>query len=126
MQNIFFKIDRKILITIGIILAIALIAGLFVYKYSRDVGKTEQSNKEESIIETPGEQIITPGAALPEQGQKQPPADLGNPQIEPQPGLTVCADKCGDGICQPAGTICEDNLNCICAETKADCPSDCK
>mgnify|MGYP001566604446 CR=1 FL=1 len=116
MQNIFLKIDKKILIILGIILVVVLIAGFFIYKYSKDVEKTVQNNQEEEIIKTP------------RQGQEQPPVNLGNPQIEiqPQPGLTVCADRCGDGICQPANTICDDNLNCICAETKADCPGDCK
>ena len=113
MQNIFSKIDKKILIIIGVILIVVLIAGFFVYKYSKDLEETVENNKEEVKIETPGRQIITPSENV-------------KVEIQPQPGLTVCADKCGDGICQPAGTICEDNLNCICAEIKADCPQDCK
>lgn len=125
-QNIFLKIDKKILIILGIILIIALIAGFFVYKYSKDVEKTVQNTESETIIKTPDEQIITPETTLPKQEKEQLPVNLVNPQVEPQSGLVICADRCGDGICQPAGTICDDNLNCICAETKADCPSDCK
>ena len=112
MQNIFSKIDKKILVIVGVILIVVLIAGFFIYQYLKDLEKTVQNNEGEVKMETPGEQIIIPGE---------------NPQIEiqPQPGLTVCADKCGDGICQPAGTICESKLNCVCAETKEDCPQDC-
>ena len=112
MQNIFSKIDKKVLI-ICVILIVVLIAGFFVYKYSKDVKKTVQNNEGEIKIETPGKQIITP-------------SENSKVEIQPRPGLIICADKCGDGICQPAVTICEDNLNCICAETKVDCPGDCK
>lgn len=42
-------------------------------------------------------------------------------------GLLICADQCGDGICQEKDLSCkEGNLNCICPETKDDCPKDCK
>ena len=121
MQNVFSKIDRKILMTIGVILVVVLIASLFVYKYSKDVGETVQDDEEEAIIETSDDQIIAPNENL----QIEPglPAQPGPPA---QPGLTICADKCGDGVCQPAGTVCADKLNCTCAETKADCPQDCK
>ena len=122
MQNIFSKIDKKILIILGVILIVVLIAGFFVYKYLKDVEKTVENNQEEAIIETS------------EQGQERPPVDLGNPQIEiqqqsglpAQPGLTICVDKCGDGVCQALDPECKDSMNCICAETKVDCPGDCK
>lgn len=128
MQNIFTKLDKKILIILIVVSAVILVAGYFVYKYSREVEKIVQNNEDEAIIETQGEQATTPETILPGLGQEQPSVNLGNPQIEiqPQPGLTVCVDQCGDGICQPAGTICDNDLNCICAETKADCPGDCK
>lgn len=113
----FLKIDKKILIILSIILVVVLIAGFFVYKYSREVKITTENNESGAIIETPGEQ-----------NQEQPPVNSENPQAEinPQPGFTVCIDKCGDGVCQPAGAVCDDNLNCTCPETKTDCPSDCK
>ena len=38
--------DKKILIILGIILAMVLIAGFFVYQYSKDVGETVQNNEE--------------------------------------------------------------------------------
>ena len=116
MQNIFSKIDKKILIILSVILIVVFFAGFFVYKYLKDVEKTVQNNEEEVIIETS------------EQGQEQPPVDLGSPQIEiqSQPGLTICVDKCGDDICQALDPECKDNMNCTCAETKVDCPGDCK
>ena|SRR3989344_2983904 len=40
-------------------------------------------------------------------------------------GLLICADQCGDGICQEGEDSCP-NLNCICRETKEYCPQDCK
>lgn len=48
MQNIFSKIDKKILVIISVILIVVLIAGFFVYKYLKDIEKTVQ-NKEEQI-----------------------------------------------------------------------------
>lgn len=116
MQNIFSKIDKKILIILSVILVVVLIAGFFVYKYLKDVERTVQNNQEEVIIETP------------EQEQEQSPVNLGNLQIEtqPQPGLTICVDKCGDGVCQALDPECKDSMNCTCAETKVDCPGDCK
>lgn len=40
--------------------------------------------------------------------------------------LTVCSDWCGDGICQSTYQYCQNNdLNCICLESHADCPADC-
>lgn len=40
--------------------------------------------------------------------------------------LTICADKCGDGVCQETDADCDNNLNCICQETSQECPQDCK
>ncbi|MBI3337528.1 MAG: hypothetical protein HY005_02810 [Candidatus Staskawiczbacteria bacterium] len=107
MKNIFPKIDKKVLIIIGVILVVVLIAGFFIYKYSKDLEKTIQNNESQAKIETPNENT-----------QNQP---------EPRGFLTICSDKCGDGICQSDSAICKDNdINCVCAETKTDCPQDCK
>ncbi|MBI2049865.1 MAG: hypothetical protein HYT35_00195 [Candidatus Staskawiczbacteria bacterium] len=38
MRNTLLKVDKKILIVVAIILLLVLIAGFFIYKYSRDVG----------------------------------------------------------------------------------------
>lgn len=118
MQNIFSKIDKKILIILGIILIIVLLAIFFAFKYSKDVGETVQNEEENIIIETPSSD------------QEQSPLSLEGVEVETQQeeqsGFSICVEQCGDGICQPVGTICKDSLNCVCAETKEDCPSDCK
>jgi hypothetical protein len=118
MQNIFSKIDKKILIILGIVLVVALIAVFFIYKYSNEV-RTTVGNTEE--------QITDPEENLPEQEQEELPV-IGNPQIEiqPQPGLTICADQCGDGVCKPADSACGNGLNCPCDEDKTSCPQDCQ
>lgn len=101
----FLKIDKKILIILSIILIAVLIAGFFVYKYSKEVKtKVENIEKETPSVNSENQQAET----------------------NPQPDFTVCIDKCGDGVCQPAGAVCDNNLNCTCPETKTDCPSDCK
>lgn len=41
-------------------------------------------------------------------------------------GLTICSDKCGDGICQVESEKKCANLNCVCQEDKQECPQDCK
>jgi len=112
MKNIFPKIDKKVLVIVGVILIVVLIASFFIYQYSKDLEKTVQLEKEEIKIETPGVEITAPNEN--QQNQDQ------------QKGfLTVCADKCGDGICQPAGT-CNDKLDCVCVENTTECPQDCK
>jgi len=118
MQNIFSKIDKKILIIVGVIAIIILIAIFFAFEYSKSVGETVQNEEESTTI----------GAS--NSDQIQSPVSLEGIQAETESGLqsdfTICVQRCGDGICQPAGTICIDNLNCVCAETKVDCPNDCK
>lgn len=123
MQNIFSKMDKKVLVIVGVILIVVLISSFFVYRYLKDLEKTVQNNEGEVKIKTPGEQIIIPDENSQNQDQ---PNNIPQVQLQPQGSLIVCADKCGDGICQPVGTICDDNLNCVCSETKEDCPSDCK
>jgi hypothetical protein len=52
-------------------------------------------------------------------------ADQGNGST----GLFICADKCGDGVCQTSDPNCgesDSNLNCICPETQQECPQDCQ
>lgn len=63
--------------------------------------------------------------------QPEPEVKLENTGIEIQGGgggsLTICADKCGDNICQSTVPECKaGSPNCICVETKNDCPQDCK
>ena len=116
MQNIFSKIDKKILIILMIVLIVVLIATFFIYKYSKEVKVTTENTEE---------QIAAPGENPAE--QEKPPV-IGSPEIEiqPKPGLTICADQCGDGVCKPADNTCGNSLNCACDEDKTSCPQDCK
>lgn len=110
---------KNLLISIILISAI-IVAGFLAYKY-------QQSNKPSALNSIGGA-----GAELQEQKPDIKPdsGNTNNPQNnnqgQPQPMFYVCQDKCGDGVCQPAGTICNNQLNCPCAETKEDCPQDCK
>jgi len=126
MKNMFLKIDKKVLIVISVILAVVLIAAFVAYKYSSDAQRALETNNEENKIETANDQTVDLEETVSEQNGDKPSVDINIPTIDTQPGLTVCVEKCGDGICQPAGTACNDNLNCTCAETREDCPQDCK
>jgi flagellar basal body-associated protein FliL len=105
---------KNLLVSIILILAI-LVAGILGYMYF----KNNKTNIQNSFggIETKLEEI------------KTEPVEPANNQPDPEelkPGLYVCQDQCGNGICQPAGTACKGELSCPCAETKEDCPQDCK
>lgn len=103
--------NKKILIVFIIGLIAFTAAGFFVFKYSREV-KTAVENSANTEEEESGLEII------------------GSPQAEIETtqgvGLFVCVDKCGDGVCQLSDPECEDNLNCVCGETKEECPADCR
>ena len=41
-------------------------------------------------------------------------------------GLHICADKCGDCVCQQVDLECaKDSTNCVCQEDSNECPEDC-
>lgn len=123
----FSKIDKKVLIILIIAVAVILLVGFMLYKSVADSAN--------------GPQNLTGGAQTENGvlGDENKPAD-NTPQIEikadgvqAQGGtgtgmLTVCLDKCGDGICQATDSYCSENnsLNCICVETPQECPQDCK
>lgn len=113
----FTKIDKKVLIILVVALVIILLAGFAVYKYF--VGaKTEAPAADNNSIQN-------------NNSQPQVQIQAGGIQIEGDNGggtLSVCMDKCGDGICQKTDPNCGegDNLNCICPETLQECPQDCK
>ncbi|TSC94499.1 MAG: hypothetical protein CEN87_468 [Parcubacteria group bacterium Licking1014_1] len=98
----FSKIDKKVLITLIIVLAVILLVSFFAYKYFKEIKITVEDSAGGANIEAP------------------------EIEIEPQPGLFICADKCGDGLCQTSDPECKDNMNCVCPETKEECPEDCK
>ncbi len=98
----FTKVNKKMLITV-IILLIILVIGFAVYKYLVNRGFKK--------VEIPVE-------------QKQEPYNTQSAHSKDT--LTVCVEECGNGVCQKTGPDCKaGDLNCICPETHADCPQDC-
>lgn len=122
---IFSKIDKKILLTAVIVLFLFLVFGLLIFKNTKNdlsvqntTGGINTENKPVQTINgnTDGIKAVNGQAKIEQINNNSKTTGV----------IIVCQDKCGDGVCQPAGTICPDKLNCICAETKADCPQDCK
>ena len=118
---------KTIILGIVIIIVIALGGGLAIYyKNVSETGgameEIEATNETEAISETEATGAINENGAAPQIEVK------AVPDSENSGGsLTVCLDKCGDGICQKTVSVCEGgNLNCVCVETQADCPQDCK
>lgn len=121
----FSKIDKKVLIFLIVVLIIIAVIGFWALKYLL--------NESNINIENSIGGLNTENQEPDSQNNNQ--GDLPDVQIEGvgvdgtesvQQGFSVCLDQCGDGVCQPAGTTCPDNLNCPCAETLEDCPSDCQ
>ncbi|KKP33231.1 MAG: hypothetical protein A2312_00870 [Candidatus Staskawiczbacteria bacterium RIFOXYB2_FULL_32_9] len=117
--------NKKVLVISLVVLIIILVMGVFVFFNLKDV-KAPVSNFV-SEINNP-ENGISNNV---EQKVEDPKIEIGIPEIETEngknpPGLQICVDVCGDGVCQPVGTICKDNLNCPCEETKEYCPQDCR
>ena len=117
--------NKKTLIILVIAIAVVLAAGIFAYSYFNSQKSQAPNFAAENEIKTEppsGQELGTSG-------------ELETPQVEMQAevqgtngggGLTVCQDKCGDGICQAPDLNCKNNFNCVCPEAKTDCPQDCK
>ena len=121
----FSKIDKKVLVISIIVIIAILLVGFVVYQYIKEYSQN------------PSEVKNLTGGAQTEQaaGDISSDQDKNVPQIQIQAeggtglgSLTVCSDKCGDGICQKTDPACgkDTNLNCICPETPQECPKDCK
>ncbi|MEK7658747.1 MAG: hypothetical protein AAB352_02660 [Patescibacteria group bacterium] len=126
----FTKIDKKILLISAVLLIIFLIVGFFIYKNliessatndeKGDVIETQDQQKIEEAPQNSNLQNNSPEITIPEGGIK---TDNGNTGA----GLSICSDRCGDGVCQKSDSECKvDSLNCVCQETKEECPNDCK
>lgn len=104
---------NKILMIVILVVPLLFIGGFSLYKH---------------IVPTKTDYIIRETGDNSEKTSNNT-ADQKN-KIEDIPtGLYVCADRCGDNICQFADPECGEentNLNCICPETNQDCPQDCK
>jgi len=122
----FSKIDKKVLIILIVFLIVVLFAGFFVFKYLKEIKTTVQDSLGGTNTEESGQQDNN--SELSPNEEEQSSIDTLSPQIEieSQPGLSICADKCGDGVCQASDPECKNSMNCVCPETKQDCPSDCK
>ena len=116
---IFTKIDKKVLLILIATVVVILLVGFMVYQHINNSSSKVQN--------------LTGGAQA--ESNSSPTLIVSSPQIQieaqgigGQGGLTICSDKCGDGICQKTDPTCgkDNNLNCICAETNQDCPDDCK
>ncbi len=113
----FSKIDKKVLVIAAVVLALVALAGIGIYR---------QFMQNQVDI-----QNFAGGASTQNPDQN---SDDGQAQIElittDQPnsgGLTICKDECGNGTCQIEDPDCpeEPSMNCICSETKENCPADC-
>jgi flagellar basal body-associated protein FliL len=124
MNNIFPKIDKKILIALIVILAVILIAGFFVYQYFNNI----DFNVENSIGGTNTENVSQQLNKNTKDNTPQVQVTADGIRAEGASGegtIIVCSDKCGDGICQITEPECND-LNCACFESVQECPQDCK
>ncbi|MEK7562421.1 MAG: hypothetical protein AAB509_01955 [Patescibacteria group bacterium] len=109
--------NKKILIIIIVAAITILVAGFLVFKY---LGQAKGINTENTAgganIEKPAESTDVPKVEIEAVGG----TGKGG-------GLTICADRCGDNVCQNTAPECaESSLNCVCVETPQDCPADCK
>ena len=114
--------DKKLLISI-IVLAILVVGGIWAYMYFNDQPTLAPQNQEQSFDSAQDEP----------NNQNSNPLQNGGIEIETgngnSGGLTICSDKCGDGICQDTQeelTCKSGNPNCICKESVSECPQDCK
>lgn len=137
-MTIFSKIDKKVLFILIIIIAIILLVGFIVYQYVAGgypsgrvnvqnlIGGAQTEKKSDNTSDDQGNPVIN---------APQVQIQAGGVQAQGEPGgypglgtLSVCSDKCGDGVCQKTDSNCDkdNNLNCICLETPQECPQDCK
>ena len=106
------KNNKKVLIAVAIILVV--LVGIVLLKQIFDNDSNVQNSAGGAKIENIG-----------------PNVELGDIEIETKGssssgGLTVCTERCGDGVCQTKDDACvNENLSCICPETLQDCPQDC-
>jgi len=120
----FSKVDKKILLILIVVIAAVLLVGFMVYQYMVSPATKMQNS-------TGGAQTEVQGSPKEDNNNPQVQVEVGGIQAQGGNGqgmLSVCLDKCGDGVCQKTDPNCgkDNNLNCICPETPQDCPEDCK
>ena len=126
-MKIFSKIDKEVLITLAVVILAILLISFIVYHYiagsAVKVQNVTNGAQSENNSNTNKPTVNLPQVEIPEGGvQIQAQGDTGGGT------LSVCVDKCGDGVCQTSDPNCgkNNNLACICLEDKQECPQDCK
>jgi hypothetical protein len=120
------KIDKKVLVILIVALVLVLLIGFAAYKYLTESASSVQNSVGGANTENQN----------PADSGKNQPENIPSVQVQLQAaggaeeddGFSVCLDKCGDGQCQASDPGCDkkNNMNCICSETKEECPQDCK
>lgn len=115
-------LNKKILI-ISVAL-IVLASGFYFYNYLV-VSNVKVETKLEETTNTGTVNLKEEGLfKTPEQVKKEVKE---TPKDNSGGFLSVCVDKCGDGVCQKVDTVCESGgLNCVCEENLQECPQDCR
>lgn len=120
---------RKKMWLIGLaVLFLAALVALAAYNYA-------QSHNSPKPDTNPAKtQALSPQTTVPD--NKMPASQDSGIQVEAKGSgagslivtlKSVCFNKCGDGICQAQDLACKPgDPNCICPETKTECPQDCK
>lgn len=117
----FTKIDKKVLTILIIALIVILVSTFLIYKYisSSKTGVENTAGGVNTEEQKNQENLLTPQIEIEAEAVTGDSSSGGM--------LIVCLDKCGDSICQKIDEKCQSqSLNCICPETKEECPQDCK
>lgn len=99
--------NKKIILILIVAFAVFFIAGVLVFQYINKIESTENNS-----VNT-------------EKSPANSEAVKNKENKENKGSLIICADKCGDGICQISNEDCGE-IDCICLETPQDCPKDCQ
>lgn len=119
------KINKK-LIAILILIFVAFL-GFGIYTFYLPANKNpEKITDDKSGQDLPSQQVNVDNSVKPNPVVSLPGGvEVGGSGVGK---LTICSDRCGDGVCQAiADPKCSsDEFECICLETKPECPADCK
>lgn len=117
--------NKKIVLLSIIAIVIVAAGGLSLYFY------TQKNMPQEPVTTQPAPQSTAPADT--NSAPSKPTTSGGLQKVEasgttPAQGtFTICRDQCGDGICQNTDPKCEEgDINCVCLESHAECPQDCK
>src|SRR5437879_6390023 len=110
----FTKIDKRILIAAVSFLVLLLLLGIALYGYMLKLNAS-QTNAPASKIQSPADKTVSQDSSTPQ--ENKPNVELKNGGVEAQgtgvSGITICSDKCGDGVCQTTDLKCDNGkLNC--------------